>query len=863
MKRQTNSARLDETTSEVSCTRKPGGLRWACLRNLLLVFLAVATVTSPGCSCREETPAEKAAREKREEEEAEKRQQEEKEKQKKPPLEVQPPIPQPGPEDITALGVKPGHWMIAKQTLKPNYNDWVGEATVQVVDANRQPIPVDRTAFALRSTRDVALSKGQEKDIESVAYVPAVAGALQWRNTLRERGSTLSTPPNKSDLKRLAPHQQHFVVLGKESQRYRYLSSLYAVKAPFEMNFDTLTDGNASEFNFAMQYRVVIPDIKDRIPLPENPLCWTTVAYLLWDEVDPERLNPAQQAALVDWIHWGGQVIISGPDSLDLLAGSFLDPYLPADANGPRKITSDDLKPMSFAWDASRRRDPLTAAVDWSGINLMLRPESKPVAGLGDLFAERPVGRGRIVVSAMQLAERDFINWRGGHENLFNNFLLRRSPRSFKYQAGSGYGNDGFVAVERRSSTGTRIDAAENSTLRMFSRDTHANPNALSYAVLKTEQDTFGGFPQQIGGQQFETNKLTRPAVVGGPGAWSDFNAAATAARESLREAAGVNVPDSSFVMLCLGIYLAVLAPINWLFFRAMGRVELAWVAAPVIALLGTWAVVKQAQLDIGFVRAQSEVAVLETQPDHPRGHLTRYMSFYTSLSTTYDMEFDEPTTLAAPFARSDKPVLRPGDSPTIAIFERQEKARLRGLTVSSNTTDMAHAEQMIDLGGRLTYDPKGRQLTNETNHRFTDLAVVRRPLTGPPVLQGCWVGDLRDRSSTSVSFLPVASTEENQAPFADRRASDSAADPTAGVSPSDQRLNLEPLFALALDPNRMEPGEVRAVGRIEKVFDGVTVTPQASQGRGATFVVAHLQYAPLPKPKSDRNAPMDVQPRR
>ena len=42
---------------------------------------------------------------------------------------------------------------------------------------------------------------------------------------------------------------------------------------------------------------------------------------------------------------------------------------------------------------------------------------------------ERSVGRGRIVVSAMQLSERELVNWRGGFESLFNGGILRRPQR--------------------------------------------------------------------------------------------------------------------------------------------------------------------------------------------------------------------------------------------------------------------------------------------------------------------------------------------------------------------------------------------------------------------------------------------------
>ena len=61
--------------------------------------------------------------------------------------------------------------------------------------------------------------------------------------------------------------------------------------------------------------------------------------------------------------------------------------------------------------------------------------------------------------------------------------------------------------------------------------------------------------------------------------------------------------------------------------------------------IAGTWAIVDRARLDIGFVRAQTEIGVLELQPDYDRGHLSRYTALYTSLSTTYDLAFDSLTT--------------------------------------------------------------------------------------------------------------------------------------------------------------------------------------------------------------------------
>ena len=66
-------------------------------------------------------------------------------------------------------------------------------------------------------------------------------------------------------------------------------------------------------------------------------------------------------------------------------------------------------------------------------------------------------------------------------------------------------------------------------------------------------------------------------------------------------------------------------------------------------------------------------------------------------------------------------------------------------------------------------------------------------------------------------------------------------------------------MFHLALDPENLDPGETRLVARIDEVLPGETVSPAASQVRGATLVVAHLEYGPLPKPRPDVNIRQDV----
>src|SRR5208283_3768260 len=109
------------------------------------------------------------------------------------------------------------------------------------------------------------------------------------------------------------------------------------------------------------------------------------------------------------------------------------------------------------------------------------------------------------------------------------------------------------------------------------------------------------------------------------------------AARMSLTNAAGINVPARSFIVWVVVGYLCVLVPANWIVFRLLGRVEWAWIAAPLIAIGCTVVVIHDAQVNIGFARSRNEIAVIEMQPGYSRVHVARYNVLYTSLSTRYE----------------------------------------------------------------------------------------------------------------------------------------------------------------------------------------------------------------------------------
>ncbi len=340
---------------------------------LLLVFGVIAFGTLRGCFFVDPHEAAKLAEEQKKKEEEEK-------KGHKNEFELFTPIVMPAEPKTQMPLVKPGHWEAISQEMLANYRDFVGDSRMSVVDAKNRPFPVANTPFNVRASRPVLLNKGRKKATETTLFIPVIPVVSETRqylylsSELEERSIGFGQTPLRTTLTPMPSYQYHFVILAKEPARYAYIKTIDCVKVPFggETDSDELKD--------SMMYSVVPLAAGPTVALPDNPLTWTSIAYVLWDEVDPgDPFSPDQKKALVDWIHWGGQLIISGPDSLDLLKGSFLEPYLPATSGGPVKIGVDspEIAALNQHWLVSTPKapgEPLKPAKPWSAIKLVPVP---------------------------------------------------------------------------------------------------------------------------------------------------------------------------------------------------------------------------------------------------------------------------------------------------------------------------------------------------------------------------------------------------------------------------------------------------------------------------------------------------------
>lgn len=775
--------------------------------------------------------------------------------------------------------VKPGHWMTATQQAKANNFDFQAELESAATRRNGEPIEVENTTFRITMSRPVSLPKGQNKQLETIYFAPhpppdTVSGSrMVWlQSRLRARQGGHEVQGHLTATTPMPDYQYFLVVLASDPNRYSYLKRLDSIVPPLE-------NEREDQMDRATHYRVVMPLVENRVLVPSHPLAWTTIAYVLWDGLNPNQLTPDQQQALVDWLHWGGQLILSGPNSLDALRGSFLEAYLPARGGAGIGLTAATLAPLDNAWSLKNGRTGERAALKLApdkppaGIELQKHAEADFLEATGQLVIQRRVGAGRIVVTAFSLTDRQIMNW-GSYDSFFNACLLHRPRRTFQLTEATKLTH---VIWTDHPQPADQLDARFVTQLRYFTRD-------VSPVELVSKEDV-----KEVG--QLD--------VAG----WKDSSGAANAARESLRDAAGISVPKASFVLRVLAIYLLVLAPLNWLFFRAIGRLEWAWIAAPVIAIVGAIAVVRVAQLDIGFARSRTEIAVLELQGGYRRGHLTRYTALYTSLSTAYDLIFEDNSALALPFPRRLKDAPGPQASVTTVQFRRDRQVSLSGFQVPSNFTDLVHAEQMQNLNGTIELvgdESSGLQLRNTSSLSLRDAGVLRRNAAGK--LETAWVGTLEAGPSPALAFAPAPNNAAYLAPWRDapttcsyeqqqaelfrrwdqdgnRQISRAEAADCPELSDnfaefdSDRNqqlsadellkyciksrggeLTLGRLFELACQRWNLEVGDVRLVGWTERDLPGLTIRPRASQDTVRTMVLVHLRRGPLSPARPDVN---------
>jgi hypothetical protein len=754
----------------------------------------------------------------------------------------------PSESDRIEAGIKPGHWTMASQDVRANFDDFRGELVTEVVQPTGDGVDLDGQTFHMRSSRPAVLPKLQKKLLDIAMFNPVEHFSRQVAPRLLTR--TGRDVWNARELLSPIPAEQYFlVVLARQPEDYRYLQTMDTVRAP---------QGSSEDRGAQAHYRVVAPTVTLLAPVPSQALFWTSTAVVLWDGLDPTLLTTAQQQALIDWLHWGGQLIVSGPDSLDQLRDSFLDGVLPATGGEGWEMTEATLAALGHISPDTERKIRLFQP--WSGQHLNVEQRDGQVLAEADdhqpLIVEQRIGRGRTVVTAFRLSQRDLIDW-AGFDAVFNAALLRAPARRFARSIEDKVGVEWADGIEEAPGRVTQVRFFTRDAGRPLPqpRDVHElrGQRGLVKPQVITGSDPFGPDADMMG---------QKIAIGPGIAAWDDQSHASQAARESLKEAAGIQVPRARFVFALLGAYVFVLVPLNWLLCRSFGRVEMAWLLAPAIAVVFGVVVVRLAQLDIGFVRSATELAVLEVQGDYPRAHLTRYCALYTSLSTDYSLALSNPSAVALPFATgmglSTGPQQRRG---TVVLRQEPDTGtaseipvRLEQLTVSSNSTGMVHTEEMFDLGGSLQFVPGSdggkHRIRNGTALHLRNAVVMdrnARAVDGPSTeYRYAWLGTLEPGDEAEFELFSRQDGAFQEPSEQEEKAFESLAS-----------LNVKPLVDVA--QKDIGSAELRLMAWTDDELPGVTITPVANQARHAAAIVAHLSYGATRPLEMDFNSRAQV----
>jgi hypothetical protein len=879
---------------------------------LFFSLCALVSVAVPGCGgCRRQPPAETEK----------KGTQAKPEEKPKEDFEMATPVTVPGEPKLAFPFVKPGHWVTVRHEILANHFDLQGELWTSAGKLADEPIEVENTPFALRAIRPAPLPKGQRKLFDTSYFIPRAAadrsaGIWLHRELREQRGGRL-VKEDPAKVAVMPPFQYFLLVLSSQPDRYGYLKQLTAISAP------TSDDPETDSW---LYYRVLLPPVTRSVPLPAQSLTWSSTAYIIWDDVDPAILTPDQQQALLDWLHWGGQIIISGPNTLEKMRGRFLEAYLPAEFERTVETSTAELGQLNAHWSLASAKQhppaPLTVPPGGAVTKVQMRkhPAADYLPGTGELVAERRVGAGRIVVTSFSLTDRSVVNW-GSFDSFFNACLLRRPRRQFESKA--ALANAKWADYHPALANDSRL----STTLRYFSRDIGhfvSEPQGLRPVA---EPETIPIAEALRAGTTVRQPRTAQPEPVAiadrnpqddgphfggypylplGVAAWNDRSGAADAARQALKDAAGISVPNSRFVIRVLLAYLVCLVPLNWGFFRLLGRVEWAWFAAPCIAVATTILVVRFAQLNIGFARSVTEIAVAETQADYPRAHLTRYIALYTSLSTSYNITFDRADALAQPFGSVIDYVRGPNDSIKTVTLRRDQELRLQGFQVPSNSTAIVHCEQMCDLGGSFSLAgnaDSGWRLQNTTNLQLHDAGVLLRQNDGS--LRTAWIGEIASGSAKPLILQPALQDRPhcrqwNESPAMLSYETQVEATLARFDRNNDQRLSLREtlgelgsdfarwdqngdqswsrneltlwcrrsragdvslgqLVELASQGLHLARGEARLIGWTDTPLPGMEVRPESAQRAARTLVLVHLRRGSWPLPRPDVNRLTDV----
>lgn len=731
-------------------------------------------------------------------------------------------------KEIVGNSVKPGHWYQTRQKLKANQNDESLTATLYQIDGNSNPTTVRNLGIPLQFNRDISLAKGQEKTIElKLLQTDWPFESMEPTNTTgksnklsifmrySQRGLGAPVIDEEFLLRPLKDYQYDMLVLSRNTPQHIFWRGLDCIVWPQAIN---------DESSRIAPHRVI--DIAEEDlgqSIPNQLMTMTSISHMVINDVSLNTLPEDHQKAILDWLYFGGTIIINGPDAIAGIESSILKTYAPIQQTSSTLLSQDQIDQLNDInkWRIRYAKTPSKDAIAFKpseSISILqgqLAEDSSWITDLEGLVAERLVGQGRIVMTSFPMNHTALVNW-PSYSALIQNAILRKPARRVNIEPE-------FQMVYDEPSSGRETDPKLTTRLRLWARDlVGSTPSAPK---------------ERMANQSSKSSSY---------GAWNSESLVTNTSSSYLKKLSGINVPNLSTILKWLLGYLIVLVPMNWLVFRLLGKVELAWLAAPFIAIAGVFVIARAVQLDVGFSRSQTSLQFIELHNRYPRGLLSSHHALYSSLTTNYKIVYPEGEGILCPMPQPrQRSLLSAGGLLPYKIAD-EKGTGFQSFPVLSNTIGLVQSEEVVSLTGAISWtidqDAKSFQVTNDSQSTIRDV-----------ILEGS-----DDSGAKLRAFVGTLEPGEQKKGALDRpMVSDLNWDiqlPTEGKSGQEfDKFALEQNLKLIFWSYPIQHGEWIAMGWTESPLSKLQIAPSTAQTRSATLVLMHAKTAPLGPIEHDR----------
>ena len=492
----------------------------------------------------------------------------------RPPFEIY--RSQIAPNDVIPW-LKPNQWNGLSLDLQANEGNYDG--VLQSL-----PVPLVGPPYEMIYGREARLVKEQRSRLGMPILIPRMPKDKELLVELRRPEAIRADQLYSVPLRPLPPHQMLVMVLTKES------NDAYAAWSRFSATIPATFDrGDSRALDMNRYYRMLLPLDVEKPFLPPHPLTWGAISHIVWDGMAPDVLSTAQQSAMLDWLHWGGQLVViggAGPN-YSIFRESFLEPYLPADPTGESRLLAEaDLKPLSDSYPPPFRTptegetvrparrssvqlflekfnlgyndpDPIRPAADRPLYVAGLEPREGAATiplGVGspDLLAvESRVGRGRITMLTVNPSDPALAVWEG-LDTLVRRVVFRRAEEAVAPLSKAG---ESYDPQYRNLSMG----GPDLSWYRIAARD--VGPR-VPVAPPDPRQSRRGYAPvgAALAREPWSTSvdyATADPDVpnLQGVAEWFDATRVPRICRGVLEQASGITVPSSQFVLKVILAY--------------------------------------------------------------------------------------------------------------------------------------------------------------------------------------------------------------------------------------------------------------------------------------------------------------------